>query len=141
MQEAEVVVLEAAGLALGLLGGRQAVQPLGLEDAGDGVAVQVGQDVGDHEGEVIEGEAGGLPQGADDRPLLLAGLPGQLVRPGRAVQTGLGPALAPAADGLGGDAIALGQHPRALRGEGDLPADRRGGAGVGVDRMHHVLPG
>ena len=59
VEDAEVVVLEAAGLTLAL-GTRQAVQAFGLEDAVHGVAGQVGQDVGDHEGEVVEGDAGGL---------------------------------------------------------------------------------
>jgi hypothetical protein len=37
------------------------------------------QEVGQHEGEVIEGEVGGAAQGADDSALFLGGLPGQLI--------------------------------------------------------------
>jgi hypothetical protein len=118
----------------------QAAQTLGLEEAMDGVAVQVRQDLGDHKGEVVEGKARGLPQGTDNGPLLLAGRPGQLGGPGRAVPTGSGAALAPDADGLGGHAKALGQHARGLRGKGDLPTDGRSGAGVGVDGVHQDLP-
>src|SRR3712207_6983303 len=55
----------------------------------------VGQEVRDHEGEVVEREAGGAAQGADHGALLRAGLPGQLVRPGGPVEAALGPALAP----------------------------------------------
>src|SRR5215210_943569 len=50
-------------------------------------------------------------------------------------------ALAPLADRLGGHAIALGQYTRGLGGAGDLGADRRGGAGVGMDRVHQDLLG
>ena len=81
VHEAEIVVLERAALALALLRRRQAAQALGLEDAVDGIAVEMRQEVGDHEGEVIERKAGGPAQGTDDGPLLLRGLPGQLVRP------------------------------------------------------------
>src|SRR5215204_3218570 len=52
-----------------------------------------------------------------------------------------GPALAPLADRLGGHAITLGQHTRGLSGAGDLGPDRRGGAGVGMDRGHQDLLG
>src|SRR5918998_991705 len=64
-------------------------------------AVEMRQKVRDHEGEVIQGKAGGLAQGADDRPLLVRGLPGQLVRPAAMVLAVLGPAFAPLADSLG----------------------------------------
>jgi hypothetical protein len=63
VDEAEVVVPEAALAPLRpVRGGRPpAVDPLCPEDAPDAVAVQVGQEVGDHEGQVVEGEVGGPP--------------------------------------------------------------------------------
>src|SRR5215207_9563790 len=48
-------------------------------------------------------------------------------------------ALAPLADGLGGHAIAAGQHTRGLARAGDLGTDGRGGAGFRVDRWHQDL--
>src|SRR3954447_3013301 len=52
------------------------------------------------------------------------------------VQAVCSPTLAPLADGLCGDAIALGQDPSALPGAGDLsPGDGRG-AGVRMDLQH-----
>ena len=50
------------------------------------------------------------------------------------------PALAPLADGLGADAVAPGELAGGLGGAGDLGTDRRGGAGVGVDREHQAVP-
>jgi len=140
VDEAELVLLE---LARGLLGGggpRQAPQARGLEDAVDVVAAEVGQEVGDDEGEVVEREAGGAAQLAHDRPLLLARLPGQLARPAGAVAAVGRPALAPLADGLGADAVAPGQLAGGLARAGDLGAHGRGGAGVGVDREHQAVP-
>ena len=111
VHEAEVVVAERA-LALGGAFGNglgPAVQPLGFEDAPDVVAAEMGQEVGDHEGEVVEGEVGGPAQATDDGSLFLARLPRQPVRSGGAVQAVRGTALAPLADGLGADAIAPGE--------------------------------
>jgi hypothetical protein len=72
VDEAALVVLERAH------------RPLGPEDAVDVVAVEVGQEVADHGGEVVERRAGGPAQLADDGALLLVGLPGrQLGRSGR----------------------------------------------------------
>jgi hypothetical protein len=90
-------------------GRRPAAQARGLEDAVDVVAVEVRQEVGDHEGEVVEREAGGPAQGADHGALLLAGLPGQPAGTAGMVPAVLGSALAPLADGLGADAEAAGQ--------------------------------
>ena len=101
VHEAEIVVLERAALALALLRGRQAAEALSLEDAVDGIAVEMRQEVRDDEGQIVERKAGGLAQGADDGALLLRGFPGQLVRPAAMVLAVLGSALAPFADGLG----------------------------------------
>ena len=81
VDEAEIIVLERADFALALLRGRQAAEPLRLEDAVDGIAVEMRQEVRDDEGQIVEGKAGGLAQSADDRTFLLGGFPGQLVRP------------------------------------------------------------
>ncbi len=99
-----------------------------------------GQEVGDHEGEVVEGEVGGPAQGADHGALLLGGLPGQPVRPCGAVQAVRRAALAPLADGLGAHPEAPGQHAARLARAGDLGADGRGGAGVGMDLEHGSCP-
>lgn len=136
VQEADLVLLELAVWFAGRGCGWETIETLGLEDAVDGVAVEVGQGVGDHEGEVIEGKAGGTTQGANDGALLLAGLPGQGMRPGRAVLAVLGPALAPLADGLGGDAVAASEDAGGLVRAGDVGAHGGSGAGVGVDRVH-----
>jgi hypothetical protein len=97
------------------------------------------QEVRDHEGEVIERKAGGLPQGADDGAFLVGGFPGQLVRPAAMVLAVMGAALAPLADGLGAHAKALGQHARGLGGAGDLAPDSWGGTGLGMDGQHQIL--
>jgi hypothetical protein len=99
----------------------------------------VRQEVADHEGEVVQREAGGPAQLTDDGALLLARLPGQLAGTAGAVPALGHAALAPLADGLRGDAEALGQLAGGLGGAGDLGADRRGGAGVGVDREHQAV--
>ena len=142
VHEAEVVVAESA-LSLGGAVGREldpAVQPLALQDAKDAVAVEMRQEVAQDEREVVEREVGGPAQGADDRTLLLAGLPGQPVRPGGAVQAVGGAALAPLAHGLGADAVALGQDAAGLGGARDLDAHGGGGAGVRVDVQHGLPP-
>src|SRR4051794_11394797 len=71
----------------GAISRRQAGQTLGFQDAGARVTVQVGQEVADHKGEVIQRKAGGPPQRAHKGPLFVRGLPGQLVRPAGAVLT------------------------------------------------------
>ena len=101
MNEADLVVLEGAVRLVGLLGGRQPVEALRPEDAVDGVPVQVRQEVADDEGQRVEGEAGGAAERAHDGTLLIAGKPGQLMRPGRAILTGIEAAFALFADGLG----------------------------------------
>ena len=136
MHEADLVVLEGAVRLASLLGGRQPVETLRLEDAVDGIPVQVRQDVADDEGQRVEGEAGGAAERAHDGALLIAGAPGQLMGSRRAIVTGIGAAFAPFADGLGGDAVALGQHPGALGRAGDLGADSRRGARLGMDGEH-----
>src|SRR5215211_1269839 len=98
------------------------------------------QEVGDHEGEVIEGEVGGPAQGTDHGAFLFGGLPGQSVRLGGAVETILGAALAPLTDSLGTDAEALGEKAGALGGAGDLGADGWGCSGVRVNLQHGSFP-
>src|ERR1700709_1930795 len=68
-------------------------------------ALRMRQEVGEDEGEVVEREAGGAAQGADDGTLLLTRLPGQLMGARRAILAVGGAALAPLTDGLGGDAV------------------------------------
>ena len=101
--------------------------------------VQVRQEVLEREGQVVEGEAGGAADRADDGALFLGRPPGQLARPGGMVEAVFRAALAPLADGLGADPEAPGQHARGLAGSGDLGPDRRGGAGFRVDRRHQHL--
>jgi hypothetical protein len=55
VHEGKIIVLERAVPALALVRRRQAAQPLRLEDAEDGVAIELGQEVRDHKREVIEG--------------------------------------------------------------------------------------
>jgi hypothetical protein len=94
----------------GAISRRETAQTLGFQNAVDRVTVQVGQEVRDHKGEIIERKAGGPPQRARNGPLFVRGLPGQLVRPAGAVLTVRRTALTPLADGLGRDAIALSQE-------------------------------
>ena len=140
VHEAEVVVLERAALALALLRRRQAAQPFGLEDAVDGIAVEMRQEVGDHEGQVIERKAGGLAQGADDGPLLLGGFPGQLVRPAAEWSW---QSCAPRLRHLRMVSVLTlkrwASTPVGSRRAGDLLADGRGGAGLRMKGVHHVL--
>ena len=138
VDEAEVVVAEGTlafdrPLGDGLW---SAVQALGLEDAPDAVAIKMRQEVADDEGEIIEREVRGSPQGADDGALLFSGFPGQLVRAGGPVETVCGAALAPLAYGLGADAVALSDGAAGFGGSGDLGACGRGGAGIRVDVQH-----
>jgi hypothetical protein len=123
MHEADLVVLEGAVRFPGLLGGRHSVEALRPEDALDGVPAQVRQEGVDDEGQCIEGEAGGAAERAHDGTLLIAGPLEPLMRPGRAILTGIGAALAPFADGLHEDAVALGQHPGDFGRADDLGAD------------------
>ena len=74
----------------------------------------VARALADDKGQVIEGEVGDATQRADNGALLLSCLLGQLVRPGRVVQAVCRTPLAPLANGLGGDAIALGEDAGAL---------------------------
>src|SRR5215207_8303223 len=120
--------------------GRPAAQARGLEDAVDVVPVEVRQEVADHEGEVVQREAGGATQRAHHGALLLARLPGQPVRATGAVPALGRPALAPLANGLGADAVVPGQLAGGLARAGDLGAHGRGGTGVGVDREHQAAP-
>src|SRR4051812_43782320 len=138
MDKAEVIVLEGAlafgGLRRCWLGAT--IEAFGLEDAPDAVAVEMRQEMGDDKRQVIEREVGDPAQRADNGALRLGCLPGQLVRPRRMVQAVCRTTLAPLADGLGGDAIALGEEAAALLGAGDLgPRDGRG-AGVRRDLQH-----
>src|SRR3954465_14010789 len=138
MAKAEVIVLEAAlafgGLRRCWLGG--AIEAFGLEDAPDSVAVEMRQEMGDDKRQVIEGEVAHPTQRADNGPLRLGCLPGQLVRPRRMVQAVCRTTLAPLADGLGGHAIALGEDAAALMGAGDLGTGDGRGAGVRMDLQH-----
>src|SRR3954447_8129179 len=95
VHEADLVLLEVAVQLAGAVGRGEAIEPFRLEDAVDRIPVQVRQEVGDDEGEVVERKAGGAAERADDGALLIAGFPRQLVRPGRAVLTVGGSALAP----------------------------------------------
>ena len=139
MDEAEVIVLEGALAFSRLCRCRlgAAVQPLGLEDAPDAVAIEMRQEMADDKGQVIEGEVGEPTQCANNGALLPGGLPGRLVRSRRMVQTVCRTPLAPLADGLGGHAIALGEDAGALVGIGDLGTGDRRGAGVRMDLQHH----
>ena len=58
VHKADLVLLEGAVRFACSLGGRQAVEALGLEDAVDRVPVQMRQEVRDHEGEIVERKAG-----------------------------------------------------------------------------------
>src|SRR5919112_4094499 len=78
MHKAQPVLLEGSIGFAGAALSRQAVEALRLQDAVDRIAVQVWQEVRDHEGEIIEGKASRAAQGTDDRPLLLTCFPGQL---------------------------------------------------------------
>jgi len=121
--------------------GRPAAQARRLEDAVDVVPVEMRQEVADHEGEVIQREAGGPTQFADHGALLLARLPGQPVRAAGTILAGGRAALAPlAADRLGADPVALGQDTGALARAGDLGAHGRGRAGIGMDGEHQAAP-
>src|SRR5689334_976854 len=138
VHEAEVIVLEAALAFGGLCRCRlePAVEALGLEDAPDAVAVEMGQEMCNDKRQVIEREVGDPTQRADNRALRLGCLPGHLVWPRRMVLAVCHAPLAPLADGLGGDAIALSEDAAALMGAGDLgPGDGRG-AGVRMDLQH-----
>ena len=94
VNEAEIVILESAALPFALLRRRQAAQAFRPEDAINGIAIEMRQEVRDDEGQIVEGKAGGLAQSADDRPFLLGGFPGQLVRPAAMVLAVLRPACA-----------------------------------------------
>lgn len=114
----------------------QAPQALGLQDAVDGVAVEVGQEVAHRKREVVEWEPGAPAQLTDDGALFLGGPPTQVLGPRGVILNVLGTTLAPFADGFGADAVALGQHARGFGRGGDGRAYRRSGAGVGMDVVH-----
>src|ERR1700686_1225793 len=104
------------------------------QDAPDAVAIEMRQEVCDHdEGQVVEGEVGALSQGADHGSLLVCGLPRQVMRPRRTVQAVQDAPLAPLSNGLGADRVAFGQYATGLRRAGYLCADGRSGAGIRMD--------
>src|SRR5215218_10443027 len=141
MHKAEIIGLERTIRLTRSAWLRQAAQALGFQDAVDRVAVEVGQEVGDHKGQVIQRKAGGATQGTDNSPFFVRGFPGQLVRAAGVVLAVGSPALAPFADRLGRHPIALGQYTRGLGGAGDFGPDRWGSAGIGMDRGHQDLLG
>jgi hypothetical protein len=89
VDEADLVLLEVAVRLAGLLGG--------------------GQEMADDEGQRVEGKAGGAAERAHDGALLVTGAARKLMGPRRTVLAGIRATLAPFANGLGGDAIALGK--------------------------------
>jgi hypothetical protein len=111
VDEAEVIVFEGALALCGPLRHRlgAAVQPFGLEDTPDAVAVEVRQEVAHDKGQVIEGEVSGPAQGADHGAFLFGGLPGQRVGLGGMIEAVCDTAFAPFTDGFGADAIPLGE--------------------------------
>ena len=116
MNEAEVIVLEGA-LALGgtfCSGPGSAAQALCFKNTPDAVAIEGRQEVADNKSQVIEGEVGGPAHGADNGTLLLGWLPRQPMGLGGMVEAVCRTALAPFADGLGADAIALRQEAAGL---------------------------
>src|SRR3712207_2453605 len=98
----------------------------------------MGQEVADHEGEIIERKAGSLAQGADDGARFLGGFPEQLVRAAAVILAVLCPSLAPLADGLSAHAEALGQHAGGLSRASDLLANSGGGASLGMKGVHQI---
>ena len=78
VHKAEVIVLEGALAFGGLCRWRfgPAVEAFGPEDAPDAVAVEMRQEVGDDEGQVVEGKVGDPTERADNGTLLLGCLPG-----------------------------------------------------------------
>src|SRR5688572_29613890 len=98
------------------------------------------QKVGHHKGQVIQRKPRRTTQRTDNGALLFGGFPGQLVRAARTVVAVLRSALAPLADRLGRDAIALRQDSGWLPRSSDLGPDGRGGASLGVDRVHQRAP-
>ena len=141
MDEAKIVVLEGPIWLPGAACGRQTAQALGFQDAVDRVSIEMRQKVANHKGEVIQRKARGTTQSADNGALLFGGFPRQLVRAAGVVLTVGRTALAPFADRLGRDAIALRQDSGWLPRSRNLGPDRRGGASLGVDRRHHDLLG
>ena len=118
---------------------RQAAQALGLEDAVDGVAVEVRQEVGDHEGEVVERKAGGRRRAqtmARSSSLAFQGsLCGRLERSWQSA----GPRLRHLRMVSVLTPKRWASTPVGSWRAGDLGADGRGGAGLGMDGEHHVL--
>src|SRR5256885_3271883 len=95
----------------------------------------------DHEGEVVEREAGRAARRAHHGAPLPARLPRQLVRTRGTVEAVPGPVLAPLANGLGADAEAPGRLAGGLARAGDLGPHGRGGARIGVDEsIRRLLP-
>jgi hypothetical protein len=58
VHEAEVIILERAALPFALPGRRQVPEAFRLEDAVDRIPVEMRQEVRDHEGQIVEREAG-----------------------------------------------------------------------------------
>src|SRR4051794_20892585 len=126
MDEAKIVVLEGPIWLPGAACGRQTAQALGFQDAVDRVSIEMRQKVANHKGEVIQRKARGTTQSADNGALLFGGFPRQLVRAAGVVLAVGRTALAPLADRLGRDAIALRQDTGWLPRSRNLGADIRG---------------
>src|SRR3546814_10730009 len=86
VNKAQIIVLEAAlpfaWLRRGL--GWSSIKPLGLEHPIDAVAIEVWQEVPEHEGEIIQGEACRPAHSADNGALFLVHAPSQALEIGRA---------------------------------------------------------
>ena len=80
VNKAQVIVLEAplsfARLRRGF--GRSSIEPFGLEYPVDAVAIEVWQEVPEHEGQVIQGKACRPAYSADDRAFFFVHSPSQM---------------------------------------------------------------
>src|SRR5215213_1137372 len=125
MHKAEIIGLERTIRLTRSAWLRQAAQALGFQDAVDRVAVEVGQEMGDHKGQVIQRKAGSATQRTDNGALFFCCFPRELVRAAGVVLAISRSALTPLADRLGRDAIALRQNSGWLPRSRNLGPDGR----------------
>ena len=139
VDEAEIVVLERAALPLVLLRRRQTAEPLSLEDAVDRIAVEMRQEVRDDEGEIVERKAGGRRRAQTMARSSSVAFQGSLC--GRLLWSWQ--SCAPRLRHLRTVSVLTlkrcASTPVGSRRAGDLLANRRGGAGLRMKGVHHVL--
>jgi hypothetical protein len=119
---------------------RPPTEAFASENTSDAVTVEMRHEVRHDKGQVDEREVRALPQNADHNPLLVRRLPGRVTRASGMVLTLGGTTLAPFADVLGADPIALRKRAAWFRRSGDFRVGNGRGLGIWMDLEYGPPP-